>query len=130
MVKGTITALLVGKLDGCLPKLKQCLEELGVKTAFVDQPNKLRVRLRKPNAPELVFAATEPSDDTWSEVVNVARQTGNQPVIVASRVVDVRKYLDALDRGAFDFVVPPFAQQDLRFVVESAIARKLAYENQ
>ena len=119
----TITALLVGRQDGCLPKLKQCLEELGMKTACVEEPRQVRRKLRTVNAPEIVFAATEPADVTWSEVVDAAEESGKQPVILASRVVDVRKYLDALGRGAFDFVVPPFAHRDLKLIVETAVSR-------
>lgn len=122
MTERTITALLVGKKDGCLPKLEQCLEELGMKTAYVERPNQVRSRLQKPGAPELVFAHTEPADETWSEVITAARQSGKQPVILASRVVDDRKYLDALEHGAFDFVVPPFRPRELRHVVDSAVS--------
>jgi len=119
----TITALLVGKQDGCLPKLKQCLEELGLKTSCVEKPNQVRSTLRKANAPQVVFAATEPADRTWSQVVDAAQDSGKQPVILASRVVDVQKYLDALEHGVFDFVVPPFAHRDLRYIVDSAISK-------
>ena len=122
MTQRTITALLVGKQDGCLPKLKQCLEELGVKTACVEGPNQVRSRLRKSDAPEVVFAHTEPADETWSEVISEARQSGKQPVILASRVLDDRKYLNALEHGAFDFVVPPFRPRELRHVVDSAVS--------
>jgi DNA-binding NtrC family response regulator len=126
MTQRTITALLVGKQDGCLPKLKRCLEELGMKTAYVERPNQVRNRLQKPDAPEVVFAHTEPADETWSEVVAAARQSGKQPVILASRVVDDQKYLDALEHGAFDFVVPPFRPRELRHVVDSAVAESHA----
>lgn len=119
----TITALLVGKQDGCLPKLRQCLEELGMKTTHVERPNEIRSRLQKPDAPEVVFAHTEPADETWSEVLAATRQSGTQPVILASRVLDDRKYLDALEHGAFDFVVPPFRPRELRHVVDSAVSR-------
>ena len=122
MAQRTVTALLVGKQDGCLPNLKKCLEDLGVKTAQVERPSQVRGRLQAPDAPEVVFAATGPADNTWSEVVEAARDSGKQPVILASRVVDVGKYLDALERGAFDFVVPPFAPRDLRHVVDCAIS--------
>lgn len=118
----TMTALLVGKQDGCLPKLKQCLEELGMKTAYVERPNQVRSTLQKAGAPEVVFAHTEPTDETWSEVLDAARTSGKQPVILASRVLDDRKYLDALEHGASDFVVPPFRPRELRHVVDSAVS--------
>lgn len=118
----TITALLVGKQDGCLPKLKQCLEELGMRTAFVERPTQVSSTLQRPDAPEVVFAHTEPADETWSEVITAVRRSGKQPVILASRVLDDRKYLKALEYGAFDFVVPPFRPRELRHVVDSAVS--------
>lgn len=119
----TITALLVGEQDGCLPILKECLEDLGMKTTWVKRLNQMRAKLLKTSEPHVVFAATEPADATWQAVVEAAKECGRSPVILACRVVDVPKYLDALERGAFDFVVPPFGHRDIRFIVESAVAR-------
>ena len=46
----------------------------------------------------------------------------SQPVgvILVSRVPDTTLYLAALECGAFDFVVPPFEQAGLGYVVKSA----------
>jgi DNA-binding NtrC family response regulator len=121
MTQRTVTALLVGRQDGCLPKLKMCLEDLGVKTSHVERPGQVRRRLRAADPPEVIFAATGPADNTWSDVVKAAHESGKQPVILASRVVDVAKYLEALEQGAFDFVVPPFAPRDIRQIVDCAI---------
>jgi DNA-binding NtrC family response regulator len=117
----TISALVVGKQDGCLPKLKRCLEELGMKTACVERLNQVRQSLNGVDAPEVIFAASEPVDGTWRQVVDAARQY-KRPVILAARFNDDNKYLDAMEHGAFDFVVPPFAPRDLRHIVESAVS--------
>jgi DNA-binding NtrC family response regulator len=118
----TITALLVGKQDGCLPRLEQCLKDLGLKTRWIGRSNQLRGSLSKARARIVVFAATDASG-SWTKVIEAGRQSGNRPVILASRVIDMPKYLDAMERGAFDFVVPPFAARDLKHVVESAISQ-------
>ncbi len=128
-VQRTITALLVGKKDGCLPKLEMCLAEMGMKTTYVERASQVRGKLREPEAPEVVFAATEPTDKTWAEVIEAARDSGKQPVILASRVIDHSKYLDALDRGAFDFVVAPFHPRDLRHVLDSAVSGSQAWSH-
>ena len=46
----------------------------------------------------------------------------SQPVnvIVVTRVMDTKLYLEALEGGAFDFIVPPFASLDLAHVVRCA----------
>ena len=43
------------------------------------------------------------------------------PVVVVSRYVDVDLYLDALEKGAWDYIVPPFRAADLAYVVNGAI---------
>jgi len=40
-------------------------------------------------------------------------------VIVVSATEDALLYMSALERGAFDFVLPPFERQGLDFVVRS-----------
>ena len=121
--KRAITALLVGKQDRCLPNLQECLDTLGMKTSSVERPSDVALRLGIDEAPELIFAVAEPGESTWSEVVELAREMGGQPVIVASRVADVRFYLDTLEGGAFDFVAAPFRPCDLRDVVDSAMSQ-------
>ncbi len=41
-------------------------------------------------------------------------------VIVVSRLADMRVYLDTIDKGARDFVAPPFVASDLAYVMRSA----------
>jgi FixJ family two-component response regulator len=41
-------------------------------------------------------------------------------VIVVGAFPDTHSYLSAMERGAFDFVTPPFEREPLSFVVRSA----------
>jgi FixJ family two-component response regulator len=41
-------------------------------------------------------------------------------VIVVGAFPDTRHYVSAMERGAFDFVAPPFEQEPLSFVIRSA----------
>jgi FixJ family two-component response regulator len=47
-------------------------------------------------------------------------------VIVVARVVDTRFYVEAIEAGAFDFIVPPFNAADLAYVVRCAVDNVLA----
>jgi len=42
-------------------------------------------------------------------------------VIVVSEVVDIALYLEVIQRGAFDFIVPPMSSPDFAHVVWSAV---------
>ncbi|HUI44334.1 MAG TPA: hypothetical protein VL523_20410 [Terriglobia bacterium] len=94
-----------------------------MRTSCVERPSEVSAHVVQFEPPEVIFTAVEPADGTWSEVVDLARGLGDPPVIVASRVVDVKLYLDTLDGGAFDFVAAPFNPRDLSYVVNSALSR-------
>ncbi len=46
-------------------------------------------------------------------------------VIVVSDVVDMPLYLESVQRGAFDFIVPPMSIPDFTYVVRSAVENAL-----
>ncbi|HET7212154.1 MAG TPA: hypothetical protein VFL79_01080 [Terriglobia bacterium] len=78
-------------------------------------------RLVDQTRPELIFTATDLIDGTWCKNVELA---GNAPVqtnaIVVGRNNDMGLYLSAMDRGAFDFIIPPFEWNTLNHVVRVA----------
>ena len=41
--------------------------------------------------------------------------------MITTRLADIRLYLDAMEEGAADYIVPPFAADDVAHVVRSAI---------
>ena len=43
------------------------------------------------------------------------------PVIVCSRVVEMRLYLDAMEAGASDYLVRPYQKRDVEWVVEGVL---------
>jgi FixJ family two-component response regulator len=55
-------------------------------------------------------------------------EKATQPVnvIVVSRVVDTRFYVQVIEAGAFDFIAPPFNSTDLAYVVRSAMDNVVA----
>lgn len=74
------------------------------------------------NPAPLIFTDTQPPDGTWADILAEAERAA-QPVnvIVVARVVDTRFYLEAIETGAFDFLVPPFIASHLAYVVRSAL---------
>jgi DNA-binding NtrC family response regulator len=78
--------------------------------------------LRSEGPPHLVFTETLLADGSWEDVLTLA---GNASlpvnVIVVAPVADVGFYLEAIDRGAFDFIVPPLSEPEFQHVVRIAV---------
>jgi len=80
----------------------------------------------------LVFTDTELRDGTWTDILAVAERAACPVnVVVVARVVDTRFYVEAMEAGVFDFIVPPFNATDLAHVVRCAadnvLARRVAH---
>ena len=45
------------------------------------------------------------------------------PVIVCSRVVDMRLYLDVMEAGACDYMVSPYQKRDVQWLAEGALLK-------
>lgn len=117
-------ALLVpGPAATCLA-LRLPLGEQGVEMRVVDSIARLRSLLAGPGLPAVIFADTALPDGGWAEVVDLAKGAVHPvPVIVVSRTVQIDLYINALEKGAADFIVPPFYRQDIAHVLDCA-ARK------
>src|SRR5437667_11389238 len=63
--------------------------------------------LQKPNPPHLVFTDTAMPDGTWQDVLKLAEKAPKPVnVIVVARDADLKLYLEARERGAFDLIAP------------------------
>lgn len=70
---------------------------------------------------DVIFTDLYLPDGGWKQMLQMARQTpARAEVILVSRFVDVPLYLDALEAGAFDFVVPPFNTVELGYIIVNA----------
>ena len=114
-----VTVLLVS--DGREPfeKLELALDNQGVKTYRAGSSAEVPVLLEQLDSPQMIFTDTTLSDGTWVDVLGLAARH-MVPVIVVSRLVDHELYIQSLERGAFDFVVPPFVSADLAHIVRCA----------
>jgi len=78
--------------------------------------------LRGPAAPDVVVTDIALPDGDWTDILRAANAApARTPVIVASRSPDIKLYLDVLDGGAHDFVVPPFSSSGLIYIIRTAI---------
>ncbi len=117
-----ISALLVHDQDDPFRALKLALESQGIQTRRVRSCNDAFSLLVQPDPPALVFTDTELPDGTWAEMLSLAVKACDPVcVIVVSRFVDIKLYIEVIERGAFDFIVPPFGASDLSHIVRCAV---------
>lgn len=68
-------------------------------------------------------------DGTWADILAVAERAAYPvKVVVVARFVDMRFYVQAMEAGAIDFMVPPFSAADLSHVVRCAADNVLIRE--
>jgi len=81
----------------------------------------LASQLSAANPPDLILTDLDLPDGTWEDILQLA-QKAPVPVnvIVVSRLVDIRLYIEALEKGAFDFITPPFEAFELSHVLRTA----------
>ena len=116
-----IVALLVHNQSEHMQALAVRLEDQGIRVHHARTRQAAAQELKRADPPHLVFSDTALRDCDWTHIVLLAGRA-SQPVnvIVVTRVMDTKLYLEALEGGAFDFIVPPFASLDLAHVVRCA----------
>jgi DNA-binding NtrC family response regulator len=121
-----ITALLVHNRPEPMGFIKRALECQFIETQSVSTCREAHQTLWGGKPPHLVLADPRLPDGSWEDVV-VSASTAPAPVnvIVVSEMVDIALYLEAIQRGAFDFVVPPMSLPDFTYVVRSAVDNAL-----
>jgi len=106
--------------------LKLALESHSIQIHWLTTLQEALPLLRSANPPHLVFTEDTLPDGSWSDVV---KQTlgACEPVkvIVVSRVDDMGFYVEAMNGGAFDFIVPPLSTIKLDYVVKRAMEKVL-----
>jgi DNA-binding NtrC family response regulator len=129
MTAGVSALLLLSHADP-LGELELALQELSVKTSLASSCREANRVLAAPNPPELIFTATELPDGNWVDVLRLAeRACAPVNVIVVSRLADVRFYIEVIEAGAFDYIVPPFESTGLAHVVCCATGSVLRRRN-
>jgi DNA-binding NtrC family response regulator len=113
-------ALLVHDRPVPFESLKSALKNLNVEVSSVHSVEAAE-RLIPQTEPDLIFTDTALPDGSWPDVIGLADKCHTpMNVIVVSPYKDIKLYLSALDRGAYDFLLPPFEHNTLDFVVACA----------
>jgi DNA-binding NtrC family response regulator len=119
-------AILVCRNDGVFGDLRQVLEKLGLEAVRVLGCKELQSRLHDPRGFLAVFTDANLADGRYSDVCRIASRSATPPpVIVVSPFVDMDLYLDSLENGASDFIVPPFLSRDVAYVLMTALSAGL-----
>jgi DNA-binding NtrC family response regulator len=117
-----IGALLVHDEDDAFAELRPVLETQGVKTKRARTYAEAKAVLMGLEPPQVIFTESLLVDGSWADVETLGKNANPpSPVIVVSRFVDISLYVDVLERGAFDFIVPPFRGVDIAHVVKGAL---------
>ena len=121
-MKKEISALLLHRPTESQRVLKQALEGRSVKVNWLRYCREALPALREADPPHLVFTEALLPDGTWADVVKLALAALKPvKVIVVSRLIDIRLYVDTMAGGAFDFIVPPMTGDELAHVLACAI---------
>src|SRR5271157_2613401 len=117
-----ISAVLLHQAAESQRLLKQALEGRSIKVNWLQNYREASPLLREADPPHLVFTEALLPDGNWSDVVKLALEALKPvKVIVVSRLVDLRLYLDTMVGGAFDFIVPPMTGDELAHVLACAV---------
>ena len=122
MTGGKSRALLLAGPSKHFEELEGVLNRLGVKMVRVFRLAEAERFLARANTPWLIFTDTVLPDGDWTKALDLAARAPNTArVVVVSRFADDGLYLDTLERGVEDFIVAPFAPDDVTHVLRGAM---------
>jgi DNA-binding NtrC family response regulator len=117
-------ALLVYEQESPIHSLEPNLISQGMRIQHSRSCSEVQATLCEPNLPRLILTDVSLADGSWQDVLKAANAApGNVPVIVVSRVVEMTLYLDVVETGAHDFVVPPVSFSDLAYIIRTAVLK-------
>ena len=118
-------ALLVRRDDRFFGELRRVLESLGLEAVRVSNCKELESRLQDGGPFLTVFTDVTLPDGGYRDVCRMASRPAKPlPVIVVSPFVDVDLYIDSMENGASDFIVPPFLSTDIAHVLNGGDQRR------
>ena len=128
-MKEGIRALLVQARHDPLDALRLALIEQSIDIVTAKNCAEAALVLWSNCPPHLVFTETQLADGNWADILTLAAKApAPVNVIVVAPFADVTFYVQAIERGAFDFIVPPLSDPELLHVVriaaENALSRR------
>jgi len=119
-------ALLVRRDDRFFGELRRVLESLGLEAVRVSNCKELESRLQDGGPFLTVFTDVTLPDGGYRDVCRMASRPAKPvPVIVVSPFVDMDLYIDSMENGASDFIVPPFLSTDIAYVLNGGDQRRI-----
>jgi len=128
-MKERIKALLVQARPDPLDALRLALEEQSMDIFTARNCAEAALALWSDRPPHLVFTEIQLADGNWADVLTLSsKASAPVNVIVVAPFADVSFYVQVIERGAFDFIVPPLSDPELLHVVriaaENALTRR------
>jgi len=126
LTRAKIRSLLVMDRERRLP-LVDALESCGIEVLPVCDCNEARRTLETKPPVQVVITDSALPDGNWRRVLEiVAQECANIEVVVSLRLGDSTLWLDVLEQGGYDVLVEPYQHEEIRRIVEAAVARSHA----
>jgi DNA-binding NtrC family response regulator len=109
------------------PEIRQILvsvlKEFGLQPVLPEKMDDLG-NLLGHEATVIVFTQTRFERGGYQEILRAAQRSGFKiPVIVCSEFYDKDLYMEAMARGAFDYLATPYRHEEVAWVVNNAVHR-------
>ncbi len=115
-------AILLHDQEEPISTLKRALEKQSIRTIRARGCADALRMLDQDDPPILVFTDLTVCDGSWADALRLThRAIRPMDLIVVSRLVDIPLYIAAMESGAFDFMVPPFEDDDVVYVLRRAL---------
>jgi DNA-binding NtrC family response regulator len=106
-------------------RLSQMLSDLPLSFEHAQDLGQARTKLQDNTYGVILTEAALP-DGAWLDVLDLARQMApDSEVIVTKPLADARFWAEALNLGAYDLLVQPFATSEVQRIVGNACTRVL-----
>jgi DNA-binding NtrC family response regulator len=126
LMRAKIRAMLVMDRERRLPLL-DALESCGIEVLPVCDCNEARRMLETKPPVQVVITDSALPDGNWRRVLEiVAQECANIEVVVSLPLGDSTLWLDVLEQGGYDVLVEPYQHEEIRRIVEAAVARSHA----
>jgi DNA-binding NtrC family response regulator len=114
--------LLLHHREDPVRSLKPALAKLSIRSVRAKRCDEALKVLQQPNPPHVIFTDLTVADSTWADALRlVTKSPVPVNLVVVSDVPDLALCKTALECGAFDFVMSPVPERELRSIVEHAV---------
>lgn len=121
-MKSTGAALIVYENADMLCQLEKALAGQFAKIWHASTCREVAELMAGAGLPELIFTETRLLDGTWRDLLKLAQRAFPVTnVILVTRLEEIRLYLDAMEEGVADYIVPPFEASGIAHVIQCAL---------